>query len=108
MLNPIIAMLHNVGANRWHPIVFIEHPLPGPYDAAKPHRHKSSGHHTEGFETREAAVANVNDELSGKIASRALGLTRIALDDDIEWDGEGIPAIVAFFVEVDGKVKRAL
>ena len=40
-MNPIWAMLHNEKTNRYHPILFHERPLPGPYSLDKPVRHKS-------------------------------------------------------------------
>lgn len=107
--NPIVAMLHNVRANRWHPIVYCESPLPGPVDAAKPVRHKSKGHHTEGFATREEAIAGAN-QVADKIAKECSDTSkcRLALEEDIPWGGDGIPADVAFFGEVDGKLKKVL
>ncbi len=107
--NPIVAMLHNVRANRWHPILYYECPLPGPPDAAKPVRHKSKGHHTEGYTTREDAI------IGAKMVAAAVskecsdtGKCRLALEEDIPWGGDGIPADVAFFVETaDGKLKKA-
>jgi hypothetical protein len=92
LFNPIIAMLHNSGANRWHPIVFVESPLPGPHTPDKPIRHKSKMHHTGGFATREEAEANAKDDLAPKIEGPRLELATV-----FEWDGEGIPTMVHFF-----------
>jgi hypothetical protein len=58
-LNPILAMLFNAKENRWHPILFLESPLPGPPDAAKPVRHKSKFHHTTGFPIRVGAIVEI-------------------------------------------------
>jgi hypothetical protein len=107
--NPIVAMLRNVRANRWHPIVYYESPLPGPADTDKPVRHKSKGHHTEGFATREEAVASAK-QLAEVVAKECsdTGKCRLALEEDIPWGGDGIPANMAFFVETaDGKLKKA-
>jgi hypothetical protein len=68
LLNPIIAMLHNEKTDRWHPIVFVEAPLPGPNPPVT--RHRSKMHHTTGFETRAEAEANARDDLGPKIRAR--------------------------------------
>ncbi len=96
MFNPIIAILHNTALNRWHPIVFDERPLPGPDSPDKPVRHKSQGHHTEGFETREAALESINGPLKEHIPN-----AKCALEKDFEWDGQDTPAMVVFFVETE-------
>ena len=98
-LNPIVTLLHNTKLNRWHPSLYLESPLPGPPEADKPVRHKSKMHHTNGFDTREAALASAV-ELIGRA-----GGTKLALGADLEWDGEDIPADVAFFVQ-DGADKN--
>ncbi len=92
ILNPIIGILYNDKLKRWHPIVFREAPMPGSPDVDKPVRHKSAGHHTIGFETREAAIEHINSRLLPELQG---GRTDIA--QDFPWDGEGIPAIVHFF-----------
>lgn len=97
MFNPVIAMLHNTKDQRWHPVVFVESPLPGPPSDDKPVRHKSKMHHTTGFPTREEAVVNVRESLAAQVREHAIGDVRFHLDGDIEWDGEGIPAMVDFF-----------
>ncbi len=89
LFNPIIALLHNQTAERWHPIVFVESPMPG---GAGPVRHKSKMHHTTGFATREEAVANATNDLGPKIEG-----ARLAIDEVFDWDGEGVPAMVHFF-----------
>ncbi len=94
MLNPVFAMLYNSKLDRWHPILFLESPLPGPPSLDKPVRHKSRGHHTIGFESREEAVESARE--SGERIEKTE--TRFVLDSDILWDGEGIPAIVGYFV----------
>lgn len=100
MFNPIVAMLHNTKLDRWHPITFREAPLPGPPSADKPIRHKSQGHHTDGFATREEAVVFAK-ELAVKIKTVVStdGGAKTCLDEDIPWDGEGVPAISTFFTE---------
>lgn len=106
MFNPILAILHNVKLNRWHPILFLENPLPGPPSADKPVRHKSKFHHTNGFDTRDAAVKSATEELAPAV-EKEWGKPKFALSADMPWDGEDVPASVAFFVEVDGVTKPA-
>ena len=97
MLSPIIALLFNAKLNRWHPIIFAESPLPGPESPDKPIRHKSKGHHTDGFETREKAVEHINTELKSNLENQAIGIVRVEIQNDIVWNGEGIPALTEFF-----------
>ena len=46
-------------------------------------------HHTDGFETREEALQNIKDELAPKLEG-----SKVCVDHDFDWDGEGIPALV--------------
>jgi hypothetical protein len=80
-------MLHNTATNRWHPILFVESPLPGD---SKVIRHKSKGHHTEGFATQAAA-----NESAEALATQTQA--RLLLEDVGEWDGLEVPAAVRFF-----------
>lgn len=93
--NPIIAMIHDAVAERWHPVIFEESHLPGPPTPDKPIRHKSKGHHTTGFGTKAEADENAKTDLAEKIPG-----VRLELDTVFEWDGEGIPTIVHFFQKV--------
>jgi hypothetical protein len=99
-LNPIVAMLRNTKLNRWHPILYLENPLPGMGFEAdgnnKLVRHKSKFHHTAGFEKRDEAITAAADLI------KQSGGTKTALDEDILWNGEDIPADVGFFAQVDG------
>lgn len=99
-MNPIWAMLHNEKTNRYHPILFHERPLPGPYSLDKPVRHKSRGHHIEGFDTREQALANIEDHLKTTPGRKCLA-------KDFYWDGEDMPAMVVFFIETNGELQVA-
>lgn len=101
--NPIIGILHNAKENKWHPIVFVESPLPGPDEPGKPVRHRSKMHHTGGFATREEAVANASGDIKAKIEG-----AKLALEEDIEWDGDGTPALTAFFAGSDSGLRRVL
>ena len=108
MFSPIIAMIHNTKLNRWHPVIFVEKPLPGPSGPDTPIRHKSSGHHTAGFSTREEALAHIKSELRPKVEERAIGAVRECLGKDFAWDGEDIPAMVIYFTEQAGECVPAL
>jgi hypothetical protein len=93
LFNPIISLIHNLKTDRYHPVIFEEKPLPGGPDSGAPVRHKSKGHHTEGFDTRELALAHIENELKVKIPE-----ARVVTDGgDFPWDGEDIPAMVHFF-----------
>lgn len=96
LLNPVIAMLHDETNDRWHPIVFQEAPLPGSYDPDRPRRWKSKMHHGAGFATRAEAEADANDSLAPRLKELAGGVT-LKLEEVFGWDGEGVPASVAFF-----------
>lgn len=89
----IVCMLRNAATDRYHPIVFRIAPLPGPagdpQDRLPAQRYKSHGHHTEGFDTLEAAEAD------DKAMCEQHGFTW--QDLKLEWDGEGVPAMVQFF-----------
>jgi hypothetical protein len=100
LLNPIMAMLHNTKDERWHPILFEERPLPGNPENLV--RHKSRGHHTTGFPTRDEAMAWARGE-----ADRIEGL-RFCLDKDFPWDGEDVPAMVIYFGEENGEIRPIL
>lgn len=99
MFNPVIAMLHNTTAQRWHPVLFNESSLPGPDAPDKPVRHKSRMHHTTGFPTREEALDNARTSLADAVRTQGMGEPEFCLDKDFPWDGEGIPAMVVFFVK---------
>ena len=90
MWNLIFAMLHNTATDRWHPILFYESPLPGPPHEGKPIRHKSKGHHTEGFNTRDEAVIYCETRAKELNAS-------LCIEKAFAWDGEETPAMVVFF-----------
>lgn len=98
IVEPVVGILYNEKLNRWHPIYFSEHPLPGDSDVR---RWKSGGHHTEGFPTREEAVVNAED-LADRLTSHSIGGSpKLCLEKDFPWDGEDIPAMVVFF-KIDG------
>jgi len=76
------AILKNEATGRYHPVLFRASPRPS--DDPSPDRvcrHRSSGHHTDGFETLEAA-----EEMIG--SDRDLVPTGLVMG----WDGRGVPA----------------
>lgn len=91
----IVRMLHNQKIGTYHPIFYMESPLPGPLDSevnTKLVRYKSKMHHTEGFRTREAAVASINEELEQRLRNAYLmSELKRELDTDMEWDGDSFP-----------------
>jgi hypothetical protein len=91
LLNAKVCNLVNTKARTHHPIIFREAPLPGLDPGESPRRFKSKCHHTEGFPTREEAMTEARrlaaiPEISGEV-----------VDIDMEWNGEGIPALVTYF-----------
>ena len=81
----LFQMLYNTKDKTYHPIAFRNFPLPG--EAIGITRYKSAGHHTNGFASRNAAL-NYIDEVEKKAT-----VIR-ELEKDVEWNGEGIPAMV--------------
>jgi hypothetical protein len=90
MLTALIMMLHNTKDNKWHPIVYFESPVPGPYDINNPIRYKSKMHHTTGFDDREAALGSI-DNLEERLKTQDSQTIFKECETDIEWDGEGMP-----------------
>lgn len=97
-MNVVAAViLFNTATRRYHPMLFRDSPLPGPPYDGKPRRLRSIGHHTEGFDNREAAELFI---LNDPACDGAV----FEVDHLIEWDGEGVPASVCFLV--DGRVTQ--
>lgn len=96
----IIAMLHNQALNRFHPILFRPAPFPGGHQPGSAERYRSSGHHTEGFATRDEALQHTETDLVPKVPG-----ARLALGGDIVWDGQDVPALNLIFGEVDGQLR---
>lgn len=99
----IVGLIHNVKLNKWHPVYFRHRPLPGEYDPNAAQRYKSGGHHTTGFDTREAGLEGAK-KLAEDMKPHSLGTVTLCLDADFPWDGEGIPAMVVFFGTQKDKV----
>lgn len=80
------GLLLNAQTGKVHPIVFRPAPMPsGPLEGGV-ERYRSRGHHTEGFDTEEAAIAWVRSQPH-------LTLTACKW----EWSGDGVPAMTEFF-----------
>jgi hypothetical protein len=92
-MNALIKILHNTKLNKWHPIFYFESPLPGGgiEDLV---RYKSNGHHTTGFDTRELAVKNINENLINQIKDSTIFTPLLEIEEktDIDWNGDNIPA----------------
>ncbi len=92
----IIRMMHNTKDETYHPILYLQSPLPGPYEEGKPTRYKSKFHHTTGFKKREEGMQHIQ-ELIPRIVEAGLGFVSKAEDidqqteGDEQWDGEGVP-----------------
>lgn len=82
------GILKNAKTGRYHPIVFRRAPMPseGFADQNQVQRHKSIGHHTDGFDTIEQA----EDHLRQSPETEDKGARW-------DWDGETMPALVHWF-----------
>ena len=91
------GVLHNTATDRYHPIVFRPAPMPSGVDVESGAlRHKSRGHHTEGF----PSMAEADAHIAARDAWVPTGLVW-------EWNGDGVPALVHWFVDpVDGGARR--
>lgn len=85
------CMLFNTATGRYHPIIFQPLPLPGGAQIQGGGRYRSLGHHTEGFDTIEAALESVKKD----------GRLRV-VDRTWEWDGVSVPAMIEFFGDEEG------
>jgi len=102
ILNPIYAMLHNTSTDRWHPIIFAERPFPGPQNQEMAVRHKSSGHHTVGYDTREEALKWIEDNRVKTPGSR------LCVEKAFAWDGKDVPAMTVLFAEQNDELVPAI
>ncbi len=104
--SPVITLIHNLKLDRWHPSLYLFSPLPG--NPENLGRHKSKGHHTEGMATKEAAEQCIREKLVPALTGN-YGTPSLCLDAIEPWDGEGIPASMAYFSDVEnGTCKRIL
>lgn len=95
-MEALIKMLKNEKQNTYHPIMYFENMFCGGDESEgnkKLIRYKSKGHHTSGFVNREDALNSIKTELEERIKEMGYNINK-ELEDDIAWDGEGIPADV--------------
>jgi hypothetical protein len=92
-MKSLIMMLFNTAKQTFHPILYLENPLPGGSDNNIV-RLKSKLHHTSGFTSKEDAVNSINNELTPKVKEAFSLYSDLTIDTEniIEWNGEGIPA----------------
>lgn len=86
--NPV-GMLLNEKTKRYHPIVFRPAPMPSQTDKEYGClRHRSKGHHTDGFDSLEEAMKFISEHSSWMF-----------YDLTWSWDGIEIPAITTWISE---------
>ena len=98
LAKPVIALLHNTKLNRYHPVMFVPASAPGGKHLS---RYRSLAHHTEGSESREEALKDADGRVAD-FCREKLGEPHLCFARDFPWDGEGIPAMVVFFDQVNG------
>jgi hypothetical protein len=83
----LAGLLLNRSNGRFHPIVFRPYPMPGGIEASRgtERRYKSWHHHTEGFATKDEAIADIKTH------------GWVWTEQEWEWNGDGIPALTGFF-----------
>ncbi len=91
-MKSLIMMLHNTAAGTYHPIFYLESPLPCGEAANHITRYKSKMHHTGGFKTLEEATADIHSNLVARIKENFFTAPDIEIENHIEWNGEGVPA----------------
>ena len=90
------GVIHNTTTNRYHPVVFYAAPKPSEAGESVV-RHRSKGHHMEGFATMDEANAFIASQPTWRL-----------YDVIWEWDGNEVPAIVFYFPLVeDGGIRRS-
>jgi len=94
--SPVVANLHNLKDEKWHPIVFRLSFTPSGMK-----RYKSVGHHTKGFDTREAALEECRNIVDRAMKEKSFigDAPKLCVGKDFPWDGEEIPAMTAYFGE---------
>lgn len=107
MLDPVIGIVHNVKANRWHPVYFQRYPMPGGMEQTNLTRYRSGGHHTVGFASREEAVHVAKTGIAPRLRNICAGPVSFALEKDFLWNGDDIPTMVAYF-RVEGEIAKRL
>jgi len=87
MIPDAVGILISEKTGKFHPILFrISPPPSGGPDGT--HRLKSIGHHTEGFMTKEEAIADIDTNEKIKDVHR--------MEEDLLWQKEESPAVVCY------------
>lgn len=100
-MEALIQILFNTKNNTYHPIYFLQSGFPGGADAKVNQnivRFKSKGHHTFGFNERQAALQSIHERLVPGIKDAGYNVT-LEVDQDSEWDGEGTPTDIVLRLE---------
>jgi hypothetical protein len=82
------SLIRNYVSGRWHPILFRPAPLPSGADIDSGClRYRSKGHHTEGFATKDEAVAWIKDHSDTMTFLEGV---------EFCWDGNGVPTVTTW------------
>jgi hypothetical protein len=91
MITPV-GILKSTKTEKFHPIVFRRAPMPGGADDNMyAQRYRSMGHHTEGFDTLEAAQAYIEEQSGWKDCGAVWA-----------WDEEEVPTMTEWFSSSKG------
>ena len=86
----LIMMLLNTAESTYHPIFYMESPLPGDNSNIGFVRYKSKGHRTTGFKSIDEALESIQTEIVDRLDDN-YSITK-ELKGVLEWDGKDIPA----------------
>ena len=84
------VLLKNEATGRFHPMIYRRAPLPSADQYAVIQRYKSIGHHTDGFDSRDAALEHIRGQ-------KEHGW--VWTGHELSWTGQDVPASVTFFDE---------
>ena len=80
-------MLFNIKDETWHPILYLESPMPGSGQTDFI-RYKSKGHRTVGLKDRQEAMGKIQPEMVDRLPNHVF---HHEADGDVAWDGEEMP-----------------
>lgn len=89
----VVTISQNMCTGRYHPFVWRLAPAPSSDPSDRVHRHKSLGHHTDGFGSYTEAVAFVKDKLSEDVDTAYLS----TYDATDYWGEDEKPVRIAWF-----------
>ncbi len=91
----LVKMLHNTQKNTFHPIYYLDSPFPGGIENnSTVIRYKSKGHHTTGFDTREAAVFSANDLIDKLNGMGNIVAVELDENEDLIWEDNEMPTSI--------------